>query len=165
MERGRLLIYFDSCICPLPPSLKYAWGQQSRRLPQLSRKMAASLNVYYRKSAALVLMSSWEVSKQFTSSVVTGDDQGTTPRKLVLQETKTLAGQAIKTILMLCKGMCLRPHSMTELSQSSLKVHSTRCLHEENTNWKLKKGKSVCSKGMYFWELTIVSDSRYIYLI
>ena len=95
---------------------------------------------------------------------MTGDDQGTTPRKLVLQETKTLAGQAIKTILMLCKGMCLRTHSMTELSQNLTK--ST--LHEVFTRGKykleVKEGKSVCSKGMYFWELMIVSELKQIHL-
>ena len=55
----------------VPRSLEYMKIRQSRRLPQLSERTIASLNVYYGKSAALALK---EAPKQLTSSVVTGDD-------------------------------------------------------------------------------------------
>ena len=62
-------------------------GQQSLQLPQISgRTTVASLNAYYRKSAAPVLILNYETLKQLVSSVVTGDNQ---THKLTLQATKT----------------------------------------------------------------------------
>ena len=40
----------------VPRSLEYAQIRQSQQLPRLSERMAASLNVYYRKSAAVALI-------------------------------------------------------------------------------------------------------------
>ena len=82
--------------------------------------------------------------------MVTGDDQGTTPRKLVLQETKTLAGQAIKTILMLCKGMCLRTHSMTELSQNLTKSTLHKVFTRGKYKLEVKEGEEHLLKGDVF---------------
>ena len=58
----------------VPRSLEYMRSQQSQRLPRLSERTAASLNVYYEKSAVLALILSQEAPKQLASSVVRGDD-------------------------------------------------------------------------------------------
>ena len=65
-EGGFLKYLIVSCVCPSlrPPQL-------SRQLPQLSGRTAASMNVYYRKSAALVFILSQKTLKQLASSVVT----------------------------------------------------------------------------------------------
>ena len=83
--------------------------------------------------------------------MVTRDDQGTTLHKLVLQETKSLAGQVIETILMSCMGTYVFTNTLDDGAKP--KAHSTGCLHKENTNWKLKRGKGACSKGVYFESL------------
>ena len=54
---------------PLLPFITQSW-----QLPRLSGWMAASMNVYYRKSVALVLKLSQEASKQLALSVITGND-------------------------------------------------------------------------------------------
>ena len=56
----------------IPRSLEYARNRHSRRLPRLSERTAASLNVYYGKPAALALLLNEEAPKQLASSVVTG---------------------------------------------------------------------------------------------
>ena len=56
----------------IPCSLEYARNRQSRQLLLLSERTAASLNVYYGKSAALALILSQEAPKQLASSVVMG---------------------------------------------------------------------------------------------
>ena len=60
---------FNSSCAYAPPFVPL-----SRQLPLLSGRTAALMNMYYRKSAALVFTLSQEASKQLASSVVTGDD-------------------------------------------------------------------------------------------
>ena len=56
-------------------SLEYVRANSTiTRLLRLSESTAASLSVYYGKSAALMLILSQEAPKQLASSVVTGDD-------------------------------------------------------------------------------------------
>ena len=121
--------------------------------------MAALLNVYYGKSAALAFILSQEAPKQLAASVYY--KWGTTPHKLAFPV------QATKTLVMGRKRgdsnfvqMCSRNQSTTELNQKLTK-HSQKMLDMGRLHggkvpmWGLKRGEGVCLKGAYFRELTV----------
>ena len=74
---------WGGCIClniqfisppSVPCSLEDVQIRQSRRLPRLSERTEASLNVYYRKSVPFALILSQKVPKQLPLSVVMEDN-------------------------------------------------------------------------------------------
>ena len=103
---------------------------------QLFGRTAASINVYYGKSVAVVLILSREASKQLASSVVTGDNM--CKLTFPVRATKTLA-LASKQSYSNFVCTCLGTQSMMKLNQKfTIRRH-------------LIWGVTAFAKGMYFW--------------
>ena len=78
------------------------------------------------------------------------------------EQQKPWRWPANNAVVLLCA--CLQILLTTELNQKLTKAHQEDTQYgvymQKNTcvrTWGLKRGEGVCSKGAYFWELTVTS--------